>query len=102
MNKLIRDGLVAILYSPGYGAGWSTWNQEYPEMVFDSALASLIEEEKYSEAEFYANLKWPDIYTGGLDQIRICWLPAGTEFRINEHDGSETIEVKNKIDWLVA
>ena len=26
MTKCIRDGKVAILYSPGYGAGWSTWN----------------------------------------------------------------------------
>lgn len=25
MEKVIRDGKVAVLYSPGYGAGWSTW-----------------------------------------------------------------------------
>jgi len=24
VEKLIRDGKVAVLYSPGYGAGWST------------------------------------------------------------------------------
>ena len=23
MEKVIRDGKVAVLYSPGYGAGWS-------------------------------------------------------------------------------
>ena len=25
MEKVIRDDKVAVLYSPGYGAGWSTW-----------------------------------------------------------------------------
>ena len=24
MKKVIRDGLVVVLYSPGYGAGWIT------------------------------------------------------------------------------
>ena len=24
MEKVIRDGKVAVLYSPGYGAGWTT------------------------------------------------------------------------------
>ena len=28
VEKLERDGKVAILYSPGYGAGWSTWNDD--------------------------------------------------------------------------
>ena len=26
MQKVIRDGKVAVLYSPGYGAGWYTWS----------------------------------------------------------------------------
>ena len=32
MNKLIRDGKVAVLISPEYGAGWSTWNYDLPEI----------------------------------------------------------------------
>ena len=35
MNKLIRDGMVAVLYSPDYGSGWYTWNQDDPEILFD-------------------------------------------------------------------
>lgn len=30
MDKVIRDGMVAVIYSPGYGAGWSSWNRDYP------------------------------------------------------------------------
>ena len=33
MNKVIRDGKVAVLYSPGYGAGWYSWNWNHPECV---------------------------------------------------------------------
>jgi hypothetical protein len=28
MEKVIRDGKVAVLYSPGYGAGWYSWNRD--------------------------------------------------------------------------
>ena len=24
-DKVIRDGKVAVIISPGFGAGWSTW-----------------------------------------------------------------------------
>ena len=30
MNKVRKGGKVAVLYSPGFGAGWSTWaSDEY-------------------------------------------------------------------------
>ena len=28
MKKLIVDGHVVVVYSPGYGFGWSTWAAE--------------------------------------------------------------------------
>ena len=40
MNKVIRDGKVAVVVSPGFGAGWSTWafrgEEDYRDfMMFD-------------------------------------------------------------------
>lgn len=29
MDKVIKDGKVAVLYSPGFGAGWFTWNNHH-------------------------------------------------------------------------
>jgi hypothetical protein len=46
MKKLIRDGKVAVLYSPGFGAGWSTWNQELPELVFNPVIVDFVEKEQ--------------------------------------------------------
>ena len=41
MNKLIHDGHVAVIFSPGYGAGFHTWGAPL-EAVFDPELAQAI------------------------------------------------------------
>ena len=102
MNKVIRDGNVAILYSPGFGAGWYTWNQEYPEIIFDPSIVKLVEKGKLEELTTYMKLKYPDMYLGGLEDLEVKWLPIGTKFRIDEYDGSESIELLGDIDWLEA
>jgi hypothetical protein len=107
-EKLIRDGLVAVLYSPGYGAGWSTWwEDELAEFVtYDRRLVELAERAASDQEvkDLLSSLLGPDvhIYTGGWDQIDIAWIPEGTNFRINEYDGYESIELAAEIGWLVA
>ena len=39
-DRVIRDGLVAVVYSPGFGAGWYTWNLESPEILFDPNIVT--------------------------------------------------------------
>jgi len=102
MNKLIKDGMVAVLYSPDYGSGWYTWNLEMPELIFEPAIVKLVEEEKFDELQTYVELKYPEIYKGGMMDLQIAWVPEGAEFRINEYDGAESIEIKEDIDWFVA
>lgn len=31
MQKLEVNGKVTVVYSPGFGAGWSTWNTSHRE-----------------------------------------------------------------------
>jgi len=102
MNKLIQDGKVAVLYSTGFGAGWYTWNQEYPQILFDPAIVKFVEKEKWDELKTYVTLKYPDIYTGGLGSLRVEWIPEGTLFKVVEYDGAESIELKENNDWIVA
>ena len=102
MNKLIRDGKVAVLVSPGYGAGWSSWNPDTVELLFDPAIVELVEHNKWEELDVYVKLKYPGIYNGGMRDLEIEWLPVGTEFIIKEHDGAETIEIKSDIIWYQA
>ena len=102
MNKLIEDGKVAVLYSPGFGAGWYTWNYDTPEILFDPAIVKLVENKKWAELDTYVTLKYPEIYKGGMTDLEVEWIPEGTLFKVNEYDGSESIEYKENDHWMVA
>lgn len=102
MEKLVEDGKVAVLYSPGFGAGWYTWNQTVPQLLFDPAMVKLVENEMFDELATYVVLKYPDIYTGGMKDLKVAWIPEGTLFRVEDYDGSESIELKENDNWLVA
>jgi len=102
-NKLYKDGMTAILVSSGYGAGWSTWMPSYPECVFDPVLAQMvIDDVDYQQMLEYCEMRYPDAYYGGLEDIEIQWLKPGTLFRINEYDGSESVEVLDEVNWMMA
>ncbi len=102
IHKLSEDGMVAVLHSPGFGAGWYTWNRELPQLAFDPAIVKYVETQDWDQLKEYMELKYPDAYTGGMTDLKVTWLPEGTLFRINEYDGSESIEIKEAIDWMVA
>jgi hypothetical protein len=95
MDKVVRDGKVAVLYSPGFGAGWYTWNVDVKQCLFHPKIVELIEQNKRHEItdELCESLFCVDsFFSGGADSLRIEWLPEGTRFFINEYDGSESIE----------
>ena len=102
MRKLSEDGKVAVLFSPDFGAGWYTWNTDYPEILFDPAMVKLVEKGQYDELATYVELKYPGIYTGGLSNLRVEWIEEGKKFRVIEYDGSESIEVQDDMDWMIA
>ena len=100
-NKLIRDGKVAVLISSGFGAGWYTWNSDRDEVgescLFDPDIAALVESGASSEKiEELAKQKWGKFfYTGGVDGLEIKWLPVGTQFIVEEHDGFESLRLRD-------
>lgn len=102
IDKVIRDGNVAVIFSPKFGAGWYTWNQELPEIIFDPTIVHYIESKEFDKLQAYIDLKYPEAYMSHLDDLAIMWLPVGTEFKIDEYDGSETIVLRKKVKWLKA
>ena len=107
MEKYIKDGKVAILVSPEYGAGWSTWNIDCPEMLYDPTIVDILlnnddMETVIEKVKSVCTLKYPDAYMGGLEDLHVVWLDVGTEFIIEEFDGAESLRIKNEIDWMVA
>jgi len=93
MNKVIRDGKVAILYSKDYGAGWYSWSKD-ERCLYSPEIVQLIEQNKRDEItdELCKSLFGDSFYSGGVEGLTIKWLPVGTIFKINEYDGSELIE----------
>ena len=108
-DRVVRDGHVAVLISPGFGAGWSTWADEYSHQVlFDPWIVDLLlnkdldKREKIDRIMAHCNLKYPDMYTGGLGDLTVEWVPKGFWFRVQEYDGNESIEFKENNDWIQA
>lgn len=98
-NKVVRDGKVAVLYSPRHGAGWST-SEDDKSYLFDPMIVEWVENGKTGEIPT-KNL--PEMfYLGGADQLEIEWIPVGTLFRIQEYDGSESIEYLSETNWVTA
>jgi len=100
MKKYIKDGKVGVLYSPGYGAGWSTWsykNEDKERMVFCPELCEAIDKGLSQDKILsIAKAQFPEMYMGGLEDIEIVFLEPGTRFRIDEYDGSESIITKDE------
>lgn len=103
MEKVIRDGKVAVLVSPGWGAGWYSWNTEHQELLFHPKLVEMVEQNRHKEIteEWVLENLGIDIYSGGAGDLRIEWLPVGTVFEINEFDGNESLRTLDDLH-LVA
>lgn len=93
---------MKVLISPGYGAGWSTWN--YIDLAFDPDIISAFEAglNKEDMCNFIINLGYEKPYMGGYTQCKIVDIPKGTRFRIEEYDGYESIEACSDTDWMIA
>lgn len=121
VKKVIRDGHVAILYSPGHGAGWFTWNADKDWLLYDPYLVELVEKlntpafldqgpagpralfhDIVAEIESYCTDKDADGYYGGASDLQIKWLPVGEKFYIDEYDGSESVITEDSLIWMTA
>lgn len=112
MRKVIKDGNVAVLYSPGFGAGWSTWNDMRADMVFCPEIVEKILSGEEVTVEFCKEIfncddnnldpKGEHMYFDGASDLEVVWLYKGTVFTIDEYDGSESLNIQDDMDWFVA
>ena len=101
MERVIRDGQVAVIFSPEHGAGWYSWHG-VEALLFDPSIVQWLEANELDKIENYLILKYPGEYFGRLEELVIRWIPLGTEFRIDEYDGAESIQLKDKEHWITA
>jgi hypothetical protein len=103
LNVVVRDGRVynsdgkfAIVLSPGYGAGWSTWGAD----VYDplAVVLLLLGNNNIVDYNFVVDRYYPDREyrcSQGFDQAEVQWLSPGTQFKIDEYDGHESIKFRS-------
>lgn len=103
MSKVVRDGKVAVLISRGFGAGWSTWNSDADGCLTSPEIVAMVERgASADEIATKANELWPGSYWGGAEGLRIEWVPEGTQYRIEEYDGAESIDFNGDSYWNIA
>ena len=103
MKKVYEGEFTKVLISRGFGAGWSTWNYDWPEIAFDPEIIELVEKEASMDViDKLASIKYPNAYLGGIVDLEVVLVKTGTEFIIHEYDGSESIQTKDDFIWLQA
>jgi hypothetical protein len=101
MDKLIRDGQVAVLVSPGFGAGWYSWHH-VEALLYDPSVVEWVEHGEFEKIKAFVELKYPDEYFGGLEDLEVRWVPVGAKFRIDEYDGAESLVLETEERWMTA
>lgn len=101
------DGQLAVLISPNYGAGWSTWNDYGIDLAIDKRIVEAKLRRTYENdldglKAFLESIGYHGVYTGGWSDIIIHWVNKGTSFKIDEYDGHESIDIPNPKDWCIA
>jgi hypothetical protein len=103
--RVVRDGKVAVLYSPGFGSGWYTWNTEHPDCLFSPEIVELLETDRRHAILDKARELWGQgFYCGSnIDGLEIAWIPEGEDFKVDDYDGSESIVLKSDSEiWIRA
>lgn len=119
MGYYEKNGKIGVLVSPGYGAGWSTWNNA--ELAYDKRVVEFwlshkddkefmrtvgddgyynCESNAYKEARNFFNsigyAKCP--YMVGFSSIVLMFVPRGIPWRILEYDGDEELETLEDLE----
>lgn len=126
LPSVIRDGKIGVLISPGFGAGFHTWGAPL-EAIVNPTLVELVDKrynmefvtnengkikqrvdvwdtqeyiELNKEIMNFVETNYPSVFTGGVDDLVVQWIPIGTHFNFNEYDGSESLIYRDEMNWI--
>ena len=89
----------AVLVSPGYGCGWSTWNDEFKKLAFDKRIVEYVVEHKKDKKQWDSD--WSPIFGPGMckgeNDFRKFLDSIGYNSDMIFCDGMRNIEVR-KVD----
>ncbi len=111
-----------LLVSPGYGAGWSTWNsgevgrfmatyQPIIEFIESGNRFNQDEIGRWGSNETHPLLQQliaecqekfgvDYVCVLGADDLEVAIVDDNTQVRIEEYDGYESLTYKDEVDWI--
>ena len=107
MNKVIRNGRVAVIHSCDWGAGWYSWHG-VEELLY---LPQLVESLERPWSDTYETRTRPmlekvltehNLQTNFIPDSVITWVPVGSRFFVSEYDGVETVIREDEMKWITA
>lgn len=104
MEKLIRDGNVAVITGSGYGENWGTHvgGSGLNDALFSPRLVQAILGETNESVRSVARELFPQLCEFGAPELVVEWVPVGVRFFILEEDGKETLWREDEIPWQTA
>jgi deoxyribodipyrimidine photolyase len=103
MEKVIKDGKVAVLVSNDWGWVSGFYTSGAPlEAIFNPQLVELIDNQKYDEAKDFVRKTYPNTSIFSVTDLYVEWVEEGREFYITEYGGIESIVFKDEVKWITA
>ena len=103
MRYYNENNELGVLYSPGYGVGWSSMGDK--ELAYDKRIVEywLTEHPDIQKMEMYLErIGYHGVWMGGYNNLKIAWIPKGTMFYIHEYDDSESIETPKSCGMMMT
>lgn len=112
--RVVRNGQVAVVYSPDFGTGWTTEGfygkeDERLRRLYCPSIVYAIEdgdgtyEERNNAAREAALREFKaDPFIVNRNDFAVRWIPLGVAFRVDVYDGSEGIEEFDASTYDVA
>ena len=102
MEKVIKDGKVAVIVSPDFGGGWSTWADEDQKLtaLFDRRFVEAVENKASVDIRELCEEVFGEgtnFYPSGWESTVIEWVPEGEHFIIDEYDGFERLNLVHSV-----
>lgn len=95
-------GEVAVVISPSFGSGWSSWNDVRDCMFSPVVVDWVLKGSKKTESPDFHSLFGEGFHDSAKDDLVVVWVKAGEKFILHEYDGSESLRFERDFSWIVA
>lgn len=105
MDKLINEyNEIAVVHTDAPGSPWSSGypHQTATRLCMDKTIARAVQRCNLNAAIIAATRVAPDFQVLPDTSLTITWLPANTEFLIEERDGCETVITKDELKFFTT